>query len=164
MKKNNDNQSRTRRSEEERIADLERRIASLRAQAERKKLRRDPAIRHMTAAVRSIDKALAESRDAATRQALEEARSALSACLALAGTSAPGPADRVITPRPRGTGRVDEAALLSYIERNPGKRGEEIAQALGTETKLMRPTMHKLIGARRVKTSGQARATTYFAV
>ena len=64
--------TRIRRTEEQRIQALEAQIAALKLRAERKKLTRDPALKHVSAALRSIDKALSHSEDAATRQALDE--------------------------------------------------------------------------------------------
>ncbi len=67
-------------------------------------------------------------------------------------------------PRTRGIANVDENQLLDYIQSHPGQRGEEIASALGTDTKTMRPTVRKLIDDRRVKTKGQARGMQYYPV
>lgn len=152
--------SRTRRTEEQRIAELEAKIAELRARAEAKKAKKDPSLRHISAAMRSIDKALATIQDAATKNALSETRTALSACLSLNGVSSKS----VLVPRGRPTARVDEAQLLAYVQEHPGARGEVIAQALGTDTKSMRPVMHRLIDDRKVKTKGEARGMQYFLV
>ena len=152
----------TRRTEEQRIEELEAKIASLKARAESKKARRDPALRHVRAALRSIDKALAETDDAATRGALDEARATISACLSLNDVG--GRSDRgVLIPRARPTSRVDDATLLAYIQAHPGNRGEQIAAALRTDTRTMRPVMHRLISERKVKTKGQRRGMTYSA-
>ncbi len=155
--------TRTRRTEEDRIAELEAKIAAIKARAERKKVKKDPSLKHMAAALRSIDKALGESGDAATRQALNEARSTISAALSVngvvvaAGTKARGR-------RIAGGSSVDEAALLTYVQSNPNSRGEQIAEALGTDTKSVRPVMQRLIADRKVKTRGQRRGMTYAAV
>ena len=77
--------TRTRRSEEDRIKALEAQIESLKQRAEAKKVKRDPALKHVAAALRSIDKALSFSEDQATRQALDEARATISAALWLPG-------------------------------------------------------------------------------
>ena len=152
--------TRVRRSEEQRIAELEAKIQQLKARAEAKKVKKDPSLRHISAAVRSIDKALASSQDAATKSVLTEARTALGACLSLSGVTA----KHVLVPRARPGAQVDESKLVEYLQSNPGARGETIAQALGTDTKSMRPLMHRLIGDRRVKTKGEARGTQYFLV
>jgi hypothetical protein len=155
--------TRTRRTEEDRIAELEAKIASIKARAERKKVKKDPSLKHMSAALRSIDKAMAESEDTATRQALDEARSTLSAALSLNGVvMAAGSKTR--GRRSAGGSSVDEATLLTYVENNPGSRGEQIAAALGTDTKSVRPVMQRLIADRKVKTRGQRRGMTYAAI
>jgi hypothetical protein len=141
------NRKRTRRNEDQIIADLESKIAALKARAQRKK---DPALKHVTAAMRSIDKALEATDDTATRQALNEARATLSAVLSLEGTLVP-----------RTVSKVDAAALLAHIRAHPGQRAEQIAAALGTDSKSMRPVMRGLIEDRKVKTSGEKRGMTY---
>jgi hypothetical protein len=170
---------RTRRGEAELIADLEAKIATLKARAEAKKVRRDPALRHERVALRSLDKALAGTEDAAMRTALDEARVTLSACLQLHGVGdRPANGRAMVVPRTRGLVDVDhghrndnkqpvdvdEGQLFDYIQAHPGQRGEEIASALGTDTKSMRPTVRKLIENRRVKTKGQARGMQYYPV
>ena len=153
--------SRQHRTEEARIAELEAKIAAIRARAERKKVKRDPSLRHISAAVRSVDKALGESSDAATRRALDEARSTLSACLSLSGVIvAAGTKSRV---RSASGASVDEGTLLTYVRTNPGQRGEQIAQALGTDTKAMRPVMKRLIEGGKVRTRGERRGMQYAA-
>src|SRR5439155_24150703 len=76
-------QTRTRRTSEHVIADLEAKIAALKHRAAQKKVKRDPALKHVSAALRSIEKAMAETGDATTTKALEEVRVSLSACLSL---------------------------------------------------------------------------------
>ena len=60
-------------------------------------MKKDPALRHVSLAVRSMDKALASSDDAATRTAVGEARTALAAALTLSVMV--GRAARVEEPR-----------------------------------------------------------------
>jgi len=152
-----------RRTDEQRITDLEKRIEALKQRKARRLIPRDPALKHLHAAVRSIDKAMSESHDQAARQGLADARSTLSACLALVGPASTR--DRgVVTPLPRATtGVVSEDMLLSHVRQNPGHRGERIAQALGTSAATVRPVMKRLIKAGRVRTAGQARAMSYSA-
>jgi hypothetical protein len=155
---------RIRRNEDQLIADLEAKIAQLQRRAAQKKVKRDPALKHVSAAVRSIDKALVETRDAATRTALDEARGALSACLALNGAT-PRTDKSMITPHARrSVDAVSTDVLLEHVRQNPGQRGEQIAAALETDTKTMRPAMHRLIADKKIKTKGERRGMTYAAV
>ncbi|MBI5362011.1 MAG: hypothetical protein HZA53_02455 [Planctomycetes bacterium] len=55
------------------------------------------------------------------------------------------------------------ATLLDFVMKNPGQRGEQIAQALKTDVKTMRLPMLRLIGEKKIKTKGQRRGMTYFA-
>lgn len=157
--------ARTIRSELERISDLEARIEQLKARIESKKVKKDPALRFITKAVKAIDAGAAETKDVPLREALEQARATLAACLSLTGVMVPQAGPR----RGRGarvsTGvSVDRAALLQYVRKNPGQRGEQISAALGTTSTDMRPVMKDLIEAGEVKSKGERRATTYAAV
>jgi hypothetical protein len=149
--------TKTRRSEEERIQALEAQITAIKARAAAKKIKRDPSLRHISAAVRSIDKALAASQDAATKGALGQARATIAACLSLNGELPKSDRGTLIPQRRRAVGPVEASALLAHIQAHPGQRGEEIAAALGTETKTMRAGHPPgLIDEKRVKTKGQA--------
>ncbi len=159
---------RTRRSEEQRIAELEAKIMQIKALAEKKKVQRDPSLRHIKMALRSIDKAANASGDATARKTLEDIRVTLAGLMALGGG---GGGEATITPRGRSSAgsmiggiAPSEHQLMEYIQRHPGQRGEEIARELNSETRLMRPVLHRLIEAKRIKTSGQARATAYHPV
>jgi hypothetical protein len=151
---------RNRRTTEQLINDLEAKIQSIKARAERQKVKADPALRHTAAALRSVDKALAAVQDNAAKKALAEARAIISACLALHGAT---PSNGVLTPRGRRSAGVEPEVLLSYVKNYPGQRGEAIAEALGTETKVVRPVMKRLIADGQVKTRGQKRGMTYSA-
>lgn len=148
--------TRVRRTPEQLIQDLEAKIAEVKARAARKQARSNPATRHTSQALKSIDKALQASDDPATKKALQEARATLSACLALDGVvMSRGTSVRSAT--------VSPDLLLDYVSKNPGQRGEQISAALGTDSKSMRPVMQKLIAEKRVKTRGERRAMTYTA-
>ena len=139
--------NRTRRTEDQLIADLEAKIADIKTRAATKAARKDPGLRHVSKAIKSIDAATAETKDAAFRTALEEARTTLSACLQLQGVAVPRDG-RVL-------GSIDPEALLAHVTKNPGQRGEEIAAELGTDTKSLRGPMKRLIDAGQVRTKGE---------
>ena len=153
--------TRVRRTDDQLIADLQAKILELKHRAELKKAKSDPSLRHIGAALRSIDKAEAESKDPVTRQALDEARATLSACLSL-NRAAPKAENGVLVPKAHLSGKaVDPEALLDHVRENPGQRGEQIAAALGTDTNAMRRAMHQLIADKKVKTKGQRRGMSY---
>lgn len=152
---------RTRRSPEQRIADLQAKIEAIKVKVERAKTKRNPALRHMTAALKSVDTAMAESDDNATRKALEEVRATIAATLALNGVV--GAKGSSGAPRTRRSSSEDVGdRLLAYVKAHPGQRGEEIAAALGTDTYSMRPSMKRLVEAREVRTEGKNRGMRYF--
>ncbi|MCY2958921.1 MAG: hypothetical protein NTY35_02060 [Planctomycetota bacterium] len=128
---------------------------------EEKKVKKDPALKHVTKAVKAIDAAAAETRDVPLRQALESARSTLAACLSLTGTMVP---QQVRKSRSSGGASVGADSILQYVRKNPGQRGEQISTALGTTSDAMRPAMKKLIEEGQIKVKGQRRATSYTAV
>ncbi len=153
---------RTRRSADDRIAALQAQIAKIQSRAQQAKIKKDPALRHMSAALRSIDRALKDSDDKATRQALSEARVTVTACLALSGATA-GNGKGTLTPRTRRE-KPEPDQVLGYIAQHPGSRSEEIAAQLGTDAQSLRAVLHQLRGDGRIKTEGKARATRYAAV
>lgn len=151
--------TKTRRTEEQLIAELEAKIAALKNRAEAKKVKKDPALKYVSAAMRSLDKAMAETEDKAMRKALEEARGTLSACLSLNGVTLT-PKGSSVKRGVRG-GAVDRDTLLDYVRKHPGQRGEEISAALGTDSKLIRPVMKRLIEEGAVATRGERRGMQY---
>jgi hypothetical protein len=156
---------RNRRTDEQMIADLEARIASLKTRAAQRTAKRSPALSHTMKAVKAIDAAMAATEDGAMRRTLEEARGALSACLSLHGlVPASGGGERGSSGR-RSSETVEQMAetLLAHVKKNPGQRGEQIAAALNTDTRTIRLPMQKLIAGKLVKTRGQKRGMTYFA-
>jgi hypothetical protein len=156
--------TRTRRTPEQLIEDLQKQIEAVKARAARAKVKKDPALRHISGAVRSIDKAAKATADNAVRKALEDARATLAACLAMNGTA---PGKGVIKPARRGQARaaaaVDSGAVLTYVRNNPGNSGEQIADKMATDTATLRPVLRELIEAGEVKASGKARGTRYAA-
>jgi hypothetical protein len=151
-----------RRTDEQIIADLQRKIDEVKRRAERQKVKKDPALRYVSAAMRSIDKASKQTSDAATRTALGEARATLAACLALNGAAAPKAGRGVLTPRRSTNGKVEPKRVLQYLELHPGSRAEEIASALGTDAVALRPSLQELRTAATVRAEGKARATRYY--
>jgi len=157
--------TRVRRSSEQLITDLQKKIEQIKARAERKKITKSPALRHMNAALKAIKKAMASCEDNATRTALNEAQATLTACLSLNGVAKTGGGSSAIAgSRERRSGDDVEAMserLLDYVLKHPGERGEHIAVALGTDTKTMRLPMKKLIADGKVSTRGERRGMAY---
>jgi hypothetical protein len=110
----------------------------------------------VNAAVRFIERALETANDPTFRKALEEARTTLSERVADEGIlSSHGSASKVRM-------EVDGSSLLAYVRDHPGQRGEQIAAALGTDTRALRPVMKRLIEENRIRTEGQRRGMAYF--
>jgi hypothetical protein len=78
-------------------------------------------------------------------------------------------APKAASGRGRGAKRDPEAIealtnqLAAYIKKNPGQRIEQIGKELDIPTKELALPVKKLLGAKRISTKGQKRATTYFA-
>jgi hypothetical protein len=156
-------QKRIRRTPEQIIAELESRIAQVKRRAETQKVKKDPALRHISGAVRSMDKAMAATQDAATRTAVGEARTALAAVLTLNGVVVGG-GSKARGASVNGGVKPDAERVARYIADHPGSRAEDIATALGTETAQLRPALLKLKGLGAVEPKGKARATRYYAI
>lgn len=77
------------RTPEEQLADLEAKIAGIKAREDRKKARANPAVKQAIVAVRAIDRGLAEGNDATIKVAMQEARTTLAACVAVSGVTLP---------------------------------------------------------------------------
>lgn len=69
------------------------------------------------------------------------------------------------TDRRRSSSNVDQTAadLLAYVRNNPGQRGEDIAETMGTDSNAIRLPMKKLIADGKVRTKGERRGMRYFA-
>ena len=152
---------RQRRGIEERIAFLEAKIAAVKEREARRRAKADPVLRNVSAALRSIDKALAATDDSASRKNLGAARSALESIVASEV------ANDSISPAPARVRRSSSDlaslgdSLLEYVRSHPGQRSEQIAQGMGTDTATIRPAMKRLIEAGKVRTEGQRRGMTY---
>lgn len=154
---------RARRTTDERIADLKAEIERIKARAAQQKAKKDPALRHISAAVRAIDKAMGETKDKATRAALAEARATLSACLVL-NAAVPASGQGTRAPKPRAVARLDPDQVLDCIRKHPGSRSEDMFAELETDAASLRPVLHQLRDSGKVKVEGKARATRYTAV
>jgi len=144
-----------RRGEDQLIADLQAKIETIKARAVVKAAKKDPTYRYVSKALKSIDAAMASTGDQALRTALQEARATLSACMQL---------KRVLMPQGRRSGvSVEPDAVLAFVQKNPGQRGEHIAAGLGTDSKAIRPAMKQLIEAGQVRTKGERRGMQYWA-
>jgi hypothetical protein len=102
------------------------------------------------------------------RMALEQVEAALNGGVAVTRRG-PGRPRKATTARSSRGGKRDsgameemQTALLAHVKSHPGQRGEQIAEALGTDVGAMRLPMKKLIAARTVRTEGQRRGMTYF--
>ena len=153
---------RSRRSPEQLIADLNAKIEAIRARAEQKKAKKDPAGKHILAALRSIDRGLGEAKDAEMRRNLEEARATLATCIS------PDGAVPLTTTKARRRSApealADPAAVLRYLTSHPGSRCEDVANALEEESSAVSPVLKALKAEGRARTEGKARGTKYFAV
>jgi hypothetical protein len=133
-------------------------VSALKFKIAAERVKKDPALKTLSKAIRFVDQAATESRDAAMRESLEEARSTLSACLQLKGLTL---VEKWPRRRSGSDSPVDRDALLAYVRSNPGPRAEQIEAALGTDVNTTRPVMKQLIAERKVKTAGQRRGMTY---
>jgi len=63
----------------------------------------------------------------------------------------------------RGVSQAQVKAVLDYITKNPGKRGEQIRAALKLSAKIGGKILAKLRQTKAVRTKGQKRSTSYSA-
>ena len=149
--------TRTRRTPEQLISDLQAQIEQVKQRAAQKKAKADPTLRHVSGALKSIDKALEGATDAATKGTLQEARSALAALLELGGV--PSNSEASVS-----DARVDPDRILDLIRAQPGGGIGQIAKALETTSAGVQPGIKRLREDGLVRTEGERRATKYFAV
>jgi len=91
------------RTVDERVADLEAKIAAMRGREERKKAKAKPEVRLALQATKALDKALAATQDATLRAAFQEARTTVAAAVAVEGVAVP--ASTTDASKPKGRGR-----------------------------------------------------------
>lgn len=162
---------------EDRIKQLEAKIAAIKQRAERQKVRANPAVKHMKAALKYLDQSMASTDDQVLRKSLDEARGNVSACLGLCGVTAKAPRG-TLTPKARGKTAARTRAsttengpamaqpeandLLAYLRGNPGSNSESITKEFSTDAATLRGAMRDLIDQGKVRTEGQRRGTRYF--
>lgn len=76
--------------------------------------------------------------------------------------AAPAPAKRGRSRR--GAGELEELRdkLLAAVAAQPGRRTEELNEALGTETSQIAQLLRRLVSEQRIRTEGARRGTRYF--
>ena len=154
------------RTTEQRIAELEAKIALIKQRDERRTQRKRPEIRHMGQALRSLDQALNATDDSVLRKALDEARTTVSSSLSLLGVTPKAAKPRKVlgaNARRKPGGKLDPEGVLTYVRNNPGQKGEDLAAAFATDTANLRPILKALIADGKVRTEGERRGMRYFA-
>lgn len=81
--------TRTVRSAEDRIAELQAKIEGIKTRDQRRKAKREPAVAQALLAIKAVDRSLAAGPNAAMKAALQEARGTLTACVAVTGLVVP---------------------------------------------------------------------------
>ncbi|GEM_PF-5678187 len=151
-----------RRTAEQRIADLEAQIQKIKARALQQTIKKDPALRHVSGAVRAIGKALDKTENKEIRKALAAARSSLQSCLSLSGPNGAG-AGGTLVRRGRAANAPDPEKVLDYLRLHAGSRSEQISSEFETDAASLRPVLHRLRDEGRITVEGKARAMTYSA-
>jgi len=77
--------TKTQRSAEDRIAELQSKIEGIKLRDERKRARAKPEVRHAIAATKALDKALGATTDGTLRAAFQDARTLVAAAVAVEG-------------------------------------------------------------------------------
>jgi len=156
------------RTIQERIDELQAKIAAIKARDERKRAKENPAVAPLTQALKSLDRALNATDDKPLRTALDESRTIVVSCLGLLGVT-PKAAKAGAAPKLRAKAAtapksdLDAAAVLTFIKNNGGMKGEVIAAEFGTDTATLRPVLKQLAADGAIKSEGKGRGTTYVA-
>lgn len=81
-----------------------------------------------------------------------------------AAAAAPAPAPAKRGRSRRGAGELEELRdkLLAAVAAQPGRRTEELNEALGTETSQIAQLLRRLVSEARIRTEGARRGTRYF--
>ncbi len=159
-------------STEDKIKQLEAKIAAIKARAERQKVRANPAVKFMKAALKNLERAIGSTDDQVLRKSLGEARENVSACLGLCGVTTKAPRGTLV-PKARRRGAAntengpapaqpDANDLVAYLKANPGSNSEAITKQFETDAATLRGTMRGLIDQGKVRTEGERRGTRYF--
>jgi len=78
--------------------------------------------------------------------------------------AAPAPAPAKRSRARRGEGELEELRdkLLAAVAERPGRRTEELNEALGTQTPQIAQLLRRLVAEARIRTEGTRRGTRYF--
>jgi len=155
------------RTVEDRIKELEAKIAAIKARDERKRAKKNPAVAPLSQALKSLDKALNATDDKPLRTALDESRTIVVSCLGLLGiTPKAGKAAKAGRPARKRAAKASAPeltaeAVLAHLAEHPGSKSEEISAALGTDAVTLRPLLQQLIDDEKVATEGERRGRRY---
>ncbi len=155
-----DGGKRSRRSPEQLIADLEKKIEEVKQRAAAKEAMKSGEGKALLGAVKALDRVLANSAGD-TRRAVESARAILAERLAELGLGAASGGERVR----RSAEDLDAlaASVHAEVQSNPGLRVEEISAAIGVPSKELKRPVQMLLADGKLRTEGQKRGTQYFA-
>lgn len=99
----------TRRSDDQRIAELLAKVEAIKTRGERKQARANPAVKFSVGAIKLLDRALNATTDAVARKTIEDARQGLGAYVATQGWAVPTVGSTTQVPVKKG-GRKPRAA------------------------------------------------------
>lgn len=112
-----------RHTDDDRISELQARIAAIKARGERKKAREDPDVRLTVGAVRLLDKALNATHDAVARRTIEAARQDLGAFVARHAWMEPTAGST--EPPTQVANRGHKARAMATLGRGPAAPGQQ---------------------------------------